>query len=136
MPDDSIKTNAEIVAEKLAERDAHPEPEPSTPETSEECAKKQPGPTAVAQAKAPQSTVFQWLLTEVGRMEEDIRAATKRREITTDAAKVVFKECVRMMVETQAGEMQKQQEADARFREFQERQEKRQMEKAPFERPV
>jgi hypothetical protein len=88
MPDE-IKSNAEIVAEKLAAADAKP--------------------------RRPPPTVFEWLLTEVGRMERDIKEATKSGIISNDSAKIVFKECIRMMVETQAGEMQRQREADNAF---------------------
>ncbi len=95
MPDE-IKSQAEIVAEKLAAADAKPKRIPISM-----------GP--------PQPSVFQWLLKEAGQMEKDIREATRAGLITADAAKVVFKECVRLMVETQAGEMQKQREAEAAY---------------------
>jgi hypothetical protein len=105
---DEIKSNAELVAEKLAASDAAEKQEPS----------KEP---KLVQVQRPPATVFQWLLTEVGQMERDIRAASKAGVISGDGAKVVFKECVRLIVETQAGEMQKQQAADSAFKGFQER---------------
>lgn len=90
-----------------------------------------------SEAKAQaQPTVFAWLLREVGTMEADLREATRANVISADSAKLVLKECIHMLVASQAEEMRKQQKAEQDELEYKAHQERIAAAKAPFERPT
>jgi len=114
MSEDSIKTNAEIVAEKLAKSDN--------------------GQASIHMApKGP--TVLEQLVFEVNDTDEVIKKAVRKNIIKADAARVLFAQIVQFLVYSQYTEMQKEKQADLAIKEQMERDKQRQMEKSAFEVP-
>jgi hypothetical protein len=127
MPDEAVKTQLEVVSEKLAAKDAEERIKERAATTSQ--------PQATGQMAPPQKTVLEQLMEEVNNTDNNMRLAVKAGIIRQDAAKVLFREIVSRVVDSSYQELRRQQEADRIFRESQERQARREAEKAQFERP-